>query len=322
MPLGRIEGRERADSTPDDLVPGADLGLALDHDEPCSLANLVVAELLAGLEADEDDARAVVGHQPGRIDRAAGRLDSRQIPGAHGCNRIAPANAAEPRSVRTLAIVPPVVDQIPLGPFGTNCYVVRSDRSAGEAVVVDPSGPATELRLLLASLGARCTAILVTHGHADHVVGLADLAEGTGAPVHAPAGERELLESPDAYAPPGFVVRPSTPDVLLEGGETLELAGVRFDVLSVPGHSPGHLTYAIEGALLSGDVLFEGSVGRTDLPGGDWETLLGSLRMLVDRYPAETVVHPGHGPATTLGDELARNPYLADLRREREEAAG
>ena len=113
-----------------------------------------------------------------------------------------------------------------------------------------------------------------------------------------------------------------SPEVLLDGGESLELAGVSFDVVPVPGHSPGHLAFAVEGALLAGDVLFAGSVGRTDLPGADWETLLASLRVLVDGYPGETVVYPGHGPATTLGDELARNPFLADLRREREEAAG
>ena len=209
------------------------------------------------------------------------------------------------------------VDKLSLGPMGTNCYVVRADSSAKDAVVIDPSGEATELRLTLAGLGASCTAILVTHGHWDHLLGVADLAEGTGAPVHMPAGERTLLESPERFTPAGVALRPYTPDVLLEGGETLELAGVSFDVVSVPGHSPAHLAYYSGGHLFSGDVLFQGSVGRTDLPGADWETLLASIRFLVDTLPSETVVYPGHGPLTTLGDELARNPFLAELRTER-----
>ncbi|GIU95157.1 MAG: MBL fold hydrolase [Gaiellaceae bacterium] len=212
----------------------------------------------------------------------------------------------------------PRVEQLSLGPIGTNCYIVRRDLAADEAVVIDPSGAATELRLTLARLGARCVGILVTHGHYDHLLGVADLAEGTGAPVYMPEGERVLLESPvGAFTPPGHEVRAYTPDVLLRGGETLEVGGVSFEVLSVPGHSPAHLAYLADGCLFSGDVLFAGSVGRVDLPGGDWETLLGSIRTLVDRLPPETVVYPGHGPATTLGAELERNPFLAELRAER-----
>jgi hydroxyacylglutathione hydrolase len=209
------------------------------------------------------------------------------------------------------------VEQLSLGPLGTNCYVVRTDSAANEAVVVDPSGDATELRLLLARLGARCTAILVTHGHWDHLLGVADLAEGTGAPVHMAEGERALLESA-AFAPAEVGLRAYTPDVLLDGGESIDVAGIAFDVLSVPGHSPAHLAYHAAGSLFSGDVLFAGSVGRADLPGADWETLIGSIRSLVDTYPPETVVYPGHGPATTLGAELERNPFLAELRAERQ----
>ena len=211
------------------------------------------------------------------------------------------------------------VDQLSLGPMGTNCYVVRADEAADEAVVVDPSGDATELRLTLARLGTRCTAILVTHGHWDHLLGVADLAEGTGAPVHMAEGERILLEDPPGFTPPGVTLRPYTPDVLLSGGESLALAGIDFEVLSVPGHSPAHLAYHADGCLLSGDVLFAGSVGRTDFPGSDWDTLVASLRMLMDTLPPETVVYPGHGPTTTLGAELAGNPFLAELRAERAE---
>ncbi len=207
------------------------------------------------------------------------------------------------------------VEQLPLGPIQTNCYLVRAGRGAADAVVVDPSGDPAELRLRLASMGARCTAILVTHGHWDHLVGVAALAEGTSAPVHMPEGERQLLEDPSAYwATAPVSIRAHTPEVLVSGGDVVETAGVSFDVLDVPGHSPAHVAYYADGCLFSGDVLFAGSVGRADLPGSDWDTLLASIRMLIDRYPPETVVYPGHGPTTTLGAELARNPFLSELR--------
>jgi len=209
------------------------------------------------------------------------------------------------------------VEQLSLGPIGTNCYIVQASPQAAEAVVVDPSGDVPKLRLRLAQLGARCTAILVTHGHWDHLVGVADLAEGAGAPVHMAEGERELLENPGRFTPPTISLRPYSPDVLLAGGESIEVAGIEFDVLFVPGHSPAHLAYYADGCLFSGDVLFAGSVGRTDLPGADWDTLLASIRSLVEAFPPETVVYPGHGPATTLGEELARNPFLSELRAER-----
>ena len=210
--------------------------------------------------------------------------------------------------------MPPVVDRYELGPIGTNCYVVRASHAAPEAVVVDPGGNAAELRLELARFGARCAAILITHGHWDHLGGVADLAEGTGASVHMAEDERMLLENISAFAPAGVPLRPYTPDVLLQGDETLELAGLTFETLRVPGHSPAHLAYHCDGVLFSGDVVFAGSVGRTDLPGADWDTLVGSIRALADRFPAETVVYSGHGPPTTLGAELTRNPFLAELR--------
>jgi len=208
------------------------------------------------------------------------------------------------------------VTRLELGPIGTNCYLVRAAGSA-EAVVVDPGADAAEIRLELARLGAGCAAILVTHGHWDHLGGIADLAEGTGAPVHMAEDERALLEHVNDYVPPGVRLRPHTPDVLLAGDETLELAGLTFETLRVPGHSPAHLAFATEGALFSGDVLFAGSVGRTDLPGADWELLLSSIATLADRFPPGTVVYPGHGPATTIGAELETNPFLAELRASR-----
>jgi hydroxyacylglutathione hydrolase len=207
-----------------------------------------------------------------------------------------------------------VVDRYELGPIGTNCYVVRASQVADEAVVVDPGGDAADLRLELARLGARCVAILITHGHWDHLGGVAELAEGTGAPVYMAADERALLENLPDLVPPGTPARSYTADRFLAGDETLELAGIRFETLRVPGHSPGHLAFHAEDSLFSGDVLFAGSVGRTDLPGADHDTLVESLRMLTERFPPETAVYSGHGPPTTLGAELARNPFLAPLR--------
>jgi glyoxylase-like metal-dependent hydrolase (beta-lactamase superfamily II) len=207
-----------------------------------------------------------------------------------------------------------VVDRYEVGPIGTNAYVVRAGRDAPEAVVVDPGGDAAQLRLELARKQAQCVAILITHGHWDHLGGVADLAEGTGAPVYMAEEERPLLEDVNSFVPSGVRLRPYRPDVGLEGDETLDLASISFETLRVPGHSPAHLAYHADGCLFSGDLLFAGSVGRTDLPGADWDTLVGSIRTLADRFPPDTVVYSGHGPETTLGAELARNPFLAELR--------
>jgi len=206
------------------------------------------------------------------------------------------------------------VNRLELGPIGTNGYVVRADEHATEAVVVDPGAEASRLVAELDALHGRCVAILITHGHWDHLGGVADLAEATGAPVHMAEDERVLLEDLNSFAPPGVELRPYTPDVLLQGDETLELAGLSFQTILVPGHSPAHLAYYADGALFSGDLLFSGSVGRVDLPGADWDTLVESIRLLADRFPPETVIYSGHGPETTLGTELARNPFLAELR--------
>jgi glyoxylase-like metal-dependent hydrolase (beta-lactamase superfamily II) len=205
------------------------------------------------------------------------------------------------------------VERYELGPVGTNGYVVRAASTAPEAVVVDPGGDAAELRLELARLGTRCAAILVTHTHYDHIGGVADLAEGTGAPVHISEVEAPVLAAPDDFYP-GQAIRSWEAEVKLAGDETLELAGMTFETTFVPGHSPGHLAFHADGALFSGDVLFAGSVGRTDLPFTDWDTLVESIRSLMERYPPETVVYSGHGPPTTLGAERERNPFLTALR--------
>jgi hydroxyacylglutathione hydrolase len=205
------------------------------------------------------------------------------------------------------------VIQLSVAPIETNCYVVRRP-GAGEAVVIDPGGEAPRVLLALEETGARCAAILITHGHWDHLGAVAELAGETGAPVHMARAERALLERLDSISPPELGLRPYSPDVLLDGGETLDFAGIAFEVVRIPGHSPAHLAYAANGCLFSGDLLFAGGVGRTDLPGGDWDTLLESVAALLDRFPADTIVYSGHGPPTTLGREATENPFLVELR--------
>jgi len=211
--------------------------------------------------------------------------------------------------------MPLVVDTFVMGPFQANCYVVRSERGAAEAVVVDPGDDPTPLRLELARLGARTGGILVTHADVDHIGGVAALADGTGAEVWAPAGEVAALREGKTRG--GMRVAPHDPAHVVSGGDAVTVAGIDFEVVDVPGHSAGHVAFHHDGELFSGDLLFAGSVGRVDLVGGDWDTLIGSVRGLLDRFPPETVVYPGHGGPTTLGRELQSNPFLRELRDER-----
>ncbi|HZO35165.1 MAG TPA: MBL fold metallo-hydrolase [Gaiellaceae bacterium] len=205
-----------------------------------------------------------------------------------------------------------VVDTFVMGPYRSNCYVVRSERGSAEAVVIDPGDDPTPLRLELARMGTRAAGVLVTHTDVDHIAGVAALAEGTGSEVWAPAGEVEALRAGETRG--GMRVGAHDPAHTVSGGDTVAVAGVTFEVLDVPGHSAGHVAYLVGDQLFSGDLLFAGSVGRVDLEGGDWDTLLDSVRALADRLPPETVLYPGHGPTTTLGRELQSNPFLRELR--------
>ena len=204
-----------------------------------------------------------------------------------------------------------------VGPLQENTYIVRAGRDETRAVMVDPGEEAECLLRAVSELGVELQAILLTHCHFDHIGAVAQVAHETGAPVYCPEMERPLLADIMRWVPAGFgPFQSHDPEHLISGGEHLSLAGMEFDVIFTPGHSPGHVTYACNDgeALLSGDVLFAGSVGRVDLPGGDWSTLESSIGALLAAYRVDAIVYPGHMGITTLGRELDTNPFLVELR--------
>jgi hydroxyacylglutathione hydrolase len=199
-----------------------------------------------------------------------------------------------------------------VGPVQENAWLVSQD---GRAVLVDPGEEAERLQREIAERDVKVEAILITHCHFDHVGAVAAMAKHTGAPVYCPAGEVQILENINDYVRwPGFgPFEPYSPEHSVTGGDTLELADLTFNVISTPGHSPDHVTYSTGNTILSGDVLFQGSVGRTDLPGSDHATLMRSIATLLDTLPDDTHVLPGHMGPTTLGAERATNPFLREL---------
>jgi len=206
-----------------------------------------------------------------------------------------------------------------VGPVQENAYIVRAGSDATRALMVDPGEESERLLEGARELGVEIEAILITHCHFDHIGAVAEVARATGAPVYCPEIERGVLADINSRVPPGFGPFESyQADHTVKGGERLSIAGLDIEVVFTPGHSTGHVTYAIGSpahpALLSGDVLFQGSVGRVDLPGGDWKVLERSIGALLKAFPAETIVYPGHMGTTTLGRERDTNPFLQELR--------
>ncbi|HEX7058708.1 MAG TPA: MBL fold metallo-hydrolase [Solirubrobacterales bacterium] len=210
------------------------------------------------------------------------------------------------------------VEMLTVGPIAENCFLFRRE-GADKGLIVDPGEEPRKILGLVKQMRMDVEAILVTHCHFDHVGAVAPVAEATGAPVYCPELETPVLANIMTFVPvPGIGPYESyEADHKVKGGETLELAGMQVDVIFTPGHSPGHVTYSVRGedAIFSGDVLFPGSIGRVDLPGGDGPTLLRSIASLLESHSDETKVYPGHMGMTTLGAERASNPFLLDLAR-------
>jgi glyoxylase-like metal-dependent hydrolase (beta-lactamase superfamily II) len=200
-----------------------------------------------------------------------------------------------------------------VGPVAENTWIVDND---GRGLLIDPGDEAPRIEAALNDLGVEIEAILLTHCHFDHVGAVAPMARSTGVPVYCPKLEVPVLADIMRWVPwPGIGPYESyEADETVAGGEHLSLAGLEIDVHFVPGHSPGHVAYSIpaEKALLSGDVLFEGSIGRTDLPGGDHARLMQSIAELLEALPEDTAVLPGHMAPTTLGAERRSNPFLLE----------
>jgi glyoxylase-like metal-dependent hydrolase (beta-lactamase superfamily II) len=210
------------------------------------------------------------------------------------------------------------VHPLTVGAIAENCFVLRGEGS-DRALVVDPGEEPERILAEVEAMGSEVEAILITHCHFDHIGAVAPVAKATGAPVYCPQLEVPVLADIMSFVPmAGFGPYESyEADETVKGGEALKLAGLTLDVIPTPGHSPGHVTYSVRGeaAIFSGDVLFQGSVGRVDLPGGDGPTLVASIRSLLDSHGPETTVYPGHMGVTTLGAERATNPFLVELSR-------
>ena len=206
--------------------------------------------------------------------------------------------------------------QIPNGQFIENCYLVV-DEQAGECAIVDPGEEAGLILHKLAATSAKPVAIWLTHAHIDHVLGVPRVAAETGVPVWLHPADRALYDAVPEQATWFGLAAPALPppNRTFAHGDTVRVGEVAFQVRHTPGHSPGSVSLVGPGVVLGGDVLFAGSIGRTDLPGGDFDTLIASIERELLSLPDATIVYTGHGPETTVGRERRSNPFLTGAAR-------
>ncbi len=204
-----------------------------------------------------------------------------------------------------------IVEHLEVGPLQSNCYILSDDRES-EAIVIDPGGDGNRILALLKRKSWKVKMVLNTHAHFDHIAANAEVVNATEASLAVPRLDAQMMGHSVMQAQMyGLSVDPSPkPDILLEDGDTIELGDEMIEVLATPGHSPGGVSFKTSVGIFPGDTLFAGSIGRTDLPGGDFDTLINSIKEKILVLPEDTDVFPGHGPSTTVGREKMHNPFL------------
>lgn len=205
-----------------------------------------------------------------------------------------------------------VLDRITAGIYATNCYIIGCENT-GQGVVVDPGGDAERIMQAVAKNGLDIKYIILTHGHFDHIGALKGIKDRTNAKIAIQAGDAHMLQGPgkSLAALVGSSAGTVSPDVLLKDGDRIKVGNIEMEIIHTPGHTPGGICIKIgDGVLISGDTLFAGSVGRTDLPGGDFDKLMHSIKTKLVTLPDDTKVYPGHGVATTIAREKEKNPFL------------